>query len=70
LSARAEALFVSNVPGSDAMTADTVRDAIRHSVRKHGTRGCAALVAHEFGEHPECAVDRMTWALATVQVTY
>ena len=70
MSARAEALFVSDVQRSDAMTADTVRDAVRHSVRKHGTRGCAALVAHEFGEHPECAADRMTWALAPVRGTY
>jgi hypothetical protein len=69
-STRAEALFVSDVQRSDVMTTDTVRDAIRHSVRKHGTRGCAELVAHEFGEHPEVAVGRMCWALTTVRGAY
>jgi hypothetical protein len=68
--ARAEALFVSYVQRSDTTTADTIRSAIRHSVRQHGTRGCAEMVAHEFGEHPETAVGRMTWALRTVRGTY
>src|SRR4051794_9790836 len=66
-SARAEALFVSTIQRSDPYSATAVREAIRGSVRRHGTRGCAGLVAHEYGEHPESAVGRMCWALDTVR---
>jgi hypothetical protein len=65
--ARAEALFVSTVQRSDPYSAAAVHEAIRRNVRRHGTRGCAALVAHEYGEHPEVAAGRMSWALATVR---
>ena len=65
--ARAEALFVSAVQRSDPYSAAVVHDAIRRTVRRHGTRGCAALVAHEYGEYPDVAARRMTWALATVR---
>jgi hypothetical protein len=67
---RAEALFVSDVQASESVTADRVRAAVMGSVRRHGLRGCAALVAHEYGEHPETAVPRMTWVLQTVRSTY
>jgi hypothetical protein len=33
-------------------------------------RGCAAQVAGEFGDHPETAVTRMAWAIATVGEVY
>jgi hypothetical protein len=68
--ARTEALFVSAVQPSEAITSDQVRTAVTGAVRRHGTRGCAALVAFEFGEHPETAVARMRWAAATVAATY
>jgi hypothetical protein len=67
---RAEALFVSDVQASELVTADRVRAAVMGSVRRYGPRGCAALVAHEYGEHPETAVSRMTWVLQTVRSTY
>ena len=64
---RAEALFVSCLQSSQHPDADAVRDAVAGTLRQHGTRGCAALVAGEYGEHPETAVMRMGWALATVR---
>jgi hypothetical protein len=69
-SVRAEALFVSDIQRADRATPDDVRSAIMHAVRRHGTRGCAALVAQEFGEHPETAVGRMCWALQAVRSTF
>jgi hypothetical protein len=68
--ARAVALFVSDVQRSDQITAESVTAAVRRSVREHGTRGCAALVAQEFGEHPDTAVGRMSWALSAVRDCY
>jgi hypothetical protein len=67
---RAEALFVSDVQSSDTVNAAGVRHAVMGAVRRHGPRGCAALVAHEFGEHPETAVNRMSWVLNVVHNTY
>jgi hypothetical protein len=68
--ARAEALFVSAVQPSDAVTAGEIRAAVCQAVRRHGSRGCAALVAYEFGEHPDTAVARMRWARAAVAATF
>ena len=67
---RAEALFVSNLQSSDTPAAEQVRDAVATTLRRLGIRGCAAEVAGEFGDHPDCAVARMAWALATVRATY
>jgi hypothetical protein len=67
---RAEALFVSDVQRADRVDTSCIRSAVMRSVRRHGPRGCAALVAHEFGEHPETAVSRMCWALTAVRATY
>lgn len=67
---RAEALFVSDVQSSEAVDADRVRRAVMHNVRRHGPRGCAALVAHEFGEHPDTAVSRMGWVLHAIRQAY
>jgi hypothetical protein len=36
-------------------------EAIRMAVREFGTRGCASLMAQEFGDHPEAAAERMRW---------
>jgi hypothetical protein len=59
---RTEALFVSALQCSDEPTRDQVRQAVSAAVRRFGSRGCAALVAQEFGDHPELAVGRMRWA--------
>jgi hypothetical protein len=69
-SVRAEALFVSHAQRSDELTADQVRAVVLETVRRYGTRHLAALVAAEFGEHPETAVRRMSWALGTVRAAY
>jgi hypothetical protein len=68
--ARAEALFVSNLQPSGNPTAKDVAEAITRSVRAFGTRGCAGLTAHEFGDHGETASVRMHWALQLVSETY
>ena len=61
---RAEALFSSALQPSDMPTAIQVRAAIDASVlARHGVDGCAAVLAAEYGEHPEAAAERMRWAL-------
>ena len=69
-SIRAEALFASTLQPSDRPAADEVRRAVTGTLRRLGSRGCAAQVAGEFGDHPETAVPRMTWALAMVRGAY
>ena len=64
---RCEALFVSALQPSDAPSAPRVREEIRRTVRDLGSRGCAARVAQEFGDHPEVAIQRMRWAREAVE---
>jgi hypothetical protein len=59
--ARCAALFVSGLQRSDAPDGDVVAEAVIRSVRQFGVRGCAGLMAQEFGDHPEAAMDRMRW---------
>lgn len=62
---RAEALFASDLQPSDRPTDAQVARAIHRSlVLRGGVAGCAAIMAAEYGEHPEAAVLRMRWALA------
>ena len=63
---RAEALFVSVLQRSERPSPGQVKKAITAAVRAHGSRGCAELVAQEFGDHPETAAERMCWACAVV----
>lgn len=58
---RQTALFASGLQRSDAPTGDAVAEAVSRTVRQFGIRGCAALMAQEFGDHPETAIDRMRW---------
>ncbi|MGC9670446.1 hypothetical protein ACNTMW_28365 [Planosporangium sp. 12N6] len=67
---RAEALFTSPLQSSDQPAADEVLRAVAATLRRFGMRGCAARVAAEFGEHPEIAVPRMTWALEMIRTVY
>ena len=67
---RVEALFASSLQRSEQATPESVREAVAATVRRLGTRGCAAQVAQEFGEHPETAVGRMRWALGLVRQAY
>jgi hypothetical protein len=65
-STQTDALFVSNLQPSTWSTAPAIQAAIAGSIRAHGSRGRAALVAQKYGEHPETAVLRMAWARKTV----
>jgi hypothetical protein len=67
---RAEALFVSCLQSSQSPAAEVVRATVARTLLRYGSRGCAAAVAVEFGDHPESAVARMAWALATVRSVY
>jgi len=70
VAARAEALFVSSVQSSESPAPLDVRKAVAESFARLGRRGCAAGVAGEFGDHPDAAVARMRWAIATVTTVY
>jgi hypothetical protein len=62
--AKAEALFASDLQPSELPTAVQVARAIDVSLRtRGGAAGCAAVVAAEYGDHPETAALRMRWAL-------
>jgi hypothetical protein len=67
---RAEALFASTLQSSESPAPERVRDTVVTTLRQFGIRGCAAQVAGEFGDHPETAVTRMAWALATIRDVY
>lgn len=59
---RAEALFASALQRCDEPGATQVREAITAALGTYGDRGCAALVAQAYGDHPETAAARMRWA--------
>jgi hypothetical protein len=67
---RAEALFASTLQPSGSPSAEQVRRAVATTVRRLGVRGCTAQLAGEFGDHPDTAVARMSWALATIHTVY
>ena len=67
---RTEALFVSDLQRSQEPTAELIREAVRVTVDRLGPSGCAALVAQEFGEHPDCALSRMQWARHAVRSAF
>ena len=57
----AEALFVSSLQPSERPSKRAVEQAVTAMILLHGSDGCAAEVATEFGDHPEVAVRRMHW---------
>jgi uncharacterized protein YheU (UPF0270 family) len=63
----AEALFVSDLQPSQHPSPQTLEDAVTAMILRHGSDGCAAAVAEEFGDHPESAVQRMCWAREKVR---
>jgi hypothetical protein len=67
---RTEALFVSDVQRSQEPSLELIREAITITVDRLGETGCAALVAQEFGEHPDCALGRMQWARTQVRQAF
>ncbi len=65
--AAAEALFASPIQSSDKPSTVQLEKAINRVLSSlGGVGGCAAVVAFEFGEHPETASPRMRWAIAVV----
>jgi hypothetical protein len=67
---RAAALFLSALQPSGSPTPDQIRRAVTTTLRRLGVRGCAAHVAGEFGDHPDTAAARMSWALAAIDTVY
>jgi hypothetical protein len=67
---RAEALFVSALQPSGAPPSDEVRRTVAATLRRLGASGCAARLVGEFGNHPDTAPARMSWALATIRAVY
>jgi hypothetical protein len=59
--ARCEALFASRLRQSDRPTAAELAEIISATVRQYGVRGCASLMAQEFGDDPAAAAARMRW---------
>ena len=67
---RSEALFASPLQQADDPTPAEVRAAVTTAVRTFGSRGCAARMAQEFGDHPDTALPRMCWARQMVSQVY
>lgn len=71
LTARASALFASNMPSGCDPTGTMVDHAIAQAVRAcGGTRGCVAAMAAAYGDCPETAAPRMRWARSVVMTVY
>ena len=67
---RAKALFASTLQSSGSPSPDQVRRAVATTLRRLGVGGCAAQMAGEFGDHPDTAAARMSWALVTIHTVY
>ncbi len=63
----AEALFVSDLQPSQRPSRQMLEETVTAMLLRHGSEGCAAVVAAEFGDHPESAVRRMCWAREKVR---
>ena len=63
----AEALFVSDLQPSQRPSRQMLEETVTAMILRHGSDGCAAVVAAEFGDHPESAVRRMCWAREKVR---
>lgn len=68
--ARIEAVFASDLQAGDKPTAAEIEQAVAATVRALRSRGCAARVAQEFGDHPDTALKRMRWARELVAGIY
>jgi len=67
---RAGALFASTLQPSGSHSPGQIRRAVAATLQRLGVRGCTEQVAGEFGDHPDTAVARMSWALAMIQTAY
>lgn len=61
-----EALFASHLQESEHPSTRQVWDVVLATVFRLGEDGCAAVVAQEFGDHPEAAAERMGWCRLAV----
>ncbi len=66
----AQVLFTTTLQASDHPTEERVRAAVGERLRTAGPDACAAQIAQEAGDHPEVYVERMRWALNTVNRAY
>lgn len=68
----AQLLFTSTVQPSEDPTPERIRKTIDDLLCACGgdPANCAASVAQEAGDHPECFASRMRWALNTVTAAY
>jgi hypothetical protein len=70
-SARAAALFASDVSTTEQPSRTQVDAAIKDALRAHGgTRGCTAALAAAYGDYPDLAPSRMRWARRVVATLY
>lgn len=68
---RAEILAVSPVSVADRLDRAAADAAIRATIRvRGGVKACVAALAQEYGDRPETASARMTWARQTVAALY
>lgn len=68
VTAQAEALFASTLSAAEPHDRAVLDAVIAYTVRHEGgVRGCAAVVAYEYGEHPTEAASRMRWARDAVR---
>jgi hypothetical protein len=67
---RAEALFCFTLHQPRPDSGDAVRHAIHDAIAFWTVEGCAALVAQEFGDHPDTAVARMGWCRTAVEAAF
>lgn len=65
-----EALFVSTLQPSEDPSTALVRATVLELVSRLGEIGPAALVAQEYGEHPDCACRRMKWCRTAVRAAF
>jgi hypothetical protein len=71
ISARAAALFTSDLPSGSTPSAYDVAAAIAHAIHVcGGSRGCVAEMAMAYGDCPETAAPRMRWARGVVLTVY
>lgn len=71
ITARAEALFASDLSARCYPTEAAVASTVRNAVRAHGgVRGCAGVVGAAYGDYPETAAARMRWARQVIQAIY
>ncbi|HET6188489.1 MAG TPA: hypothetical protein VFE59_16060 [Trebonia sp.] len=67
---QAGALFASTLQPSGSPSRRQIRRAVAATLERLGVCGCAERVAGEFGDHPDTAVARMSWALAMIRTVY